>query len=179
MIKDIVLLICITACIALAYFGYQELSKDNSSKYDQIQATIVNVLLKDNFVQSSSSVGNTKIIDRRTQYEVWPQYQYTVNNRIYNGQYKLATFSSMSMAQNEYNNIMKNPTRQKLTVYYEKANPGNSAFSFPKNNAIGFFAGAVVLLIVGLVVKFGQFNFVPNQQQGIENVVIFNRQLFK
>ena len=80
MIKDIVLLICITACIGLAYFGYQELSKDNSSKYDQIQATIVNVLLKDNFVQSSSSVGNTKIIDRRTQYEVWLIIEYIMVN---------------------------------------------------------------------------------------------------
>ena len=179
MIKDVVLLICILACIVLAYFGYQELSKDNSSKYSQIQATIVNVLLKDNFVQSSSSVGNTRIINNTTQYEVWPQYQYTVNNKIYSGQYKLATYNSMSMAQNEYNNIMKNPTRQKITVFYEIANPGISAFSFPKNNSIGFFAGAVVILIVGLVVKFGQLNFVPNQQQGIENVVIFNRQLFK
>ena len=179
MIGDIVLVICIIACIALAYFGYKELSKDNSSKYAQIQATIVNVRLKDNFVQSTSSVGNTKIVDRRTEYEVWPQYQYTVKGKLYTGEYKLAKYSSMSMAQNEYNDIMRNAARQKLSVYYEIANPGNSALNFPKNNAIGFFVGAFVVLIVGLVAKFAKFTFVSPQQQGIENVVVFNRSLFK
>jgi hypothetical protein len=177
MIRDIVLLICILGCIALAYFGYQELSKDNSSKYKQTQATVVNVLIKDNFVQTSSSVGNTKIINNTTQYEVWPQYQYTVDNKMYSGQYKLATYNSMSIAQNEYNRIMRTASIDKLSIYYEIANPGNSAFNFPKNNAFGFFAGAVVVLIVGLVAKYGQFNFA--QPQRIENVVVFNRQLFK
>jgi len=177
MFKDIILIICIIACIALAYFGYKELSKDNSSKYAQIQATIVNVRLKDNFVESTSSFGNTQIVDRRTEYEVWPQYQYTVNSKLYTGEYKFATYSSLFMAQNEYNDIMKNPVRQKISIFYEIKNPSNSAFSFPKNNAIGFFVGAVVVLIVGLIAKFGQFNFV--QTRPYENVVIFNRSLFK
>ena len=179
MIRDIILAICVLGCIVLAFFGYKELSKDNSSKYAKIQATIVNVRLKDNFVQSSSSFGNTKIIDRRTEYEVWPQYQYTVNKNVYTGEYKLAKYSSMSMAQNEINDIMKNAFRQKLIVYYEIANPRNSAFSFPKNNSVGFFIGSVVVLIIGLIAKFAQFNFIQPQQQGIENVVIFNRSLFK
>jgi len=179
MIRDIILVICLIGCIALAYFGYQELSKDNSSKYAQTQATVVNVLLKDNFVQTSSSVGNTKIINNTTQYEVWPQYQYTVNNKMYTGQYKLATYNSMSMAQNEYNRIMQTASVNKLSIYYEIANPGISAFNFPKNNAFGFFVGAIVVLIIGLVAKYGQFNFAQPQQKGIENVVVFNRQLFK
>jgi len=85
----------------------------------------------------------------------------------------------MSMAQNEYNRIMQTASVNKLSIYYEIANPGISAFNFPKNNAFGFFVGAIVVLIIGLVAKYGQFNFAQPQQKGIENVVVFNRQLFK
>lgn len=180
MLGKIILIICILVSLALGYFGYIELSKDNSSKYQQITAKIVDVRLKDNYSQNTTTVGNTQIINRTTKYELWPQYQYTVNDVIYNGQYKLGLFSSMSNAQNEINSIMRTPSRQKIQVYYEIEKPTRSALNFEKNNATAFFIGSVVVLILGLIAGFAKFT--PGRQQpdsDIKNVVIFNKELFR
>jgi len=180
MIGTIILIICIIASIALGYFGYLELSKDNSSKYNQINANIINVRLKDNYTQNTTTVGNTQIVNRITKYELWPQYQYTVNGKIYNGEYKLGLYDSMSNAQNEINEIMRLPSRKIITVYYEISNPAKSSLGFSKNNAMPFFAGSVVLLILGLIAGFGKFSTSKSQPvEDIKNVVIFNKSLFK
>jgi hypothetical protein len=180
MFKTVVLIICVIASVALGYFGYLELSKDNSSKYKQITANIVNVRLKDNYTQNTTTVGSTQIVNRITRYEVWPQYQYTVNGIKYIGEYKLALYNSMSDAQNEVNNIMRTPTRQKMSVYYEIDRPSRSALNFAKNNAVPFFAGSVVVLILGLIVGFGKFTVgQPQPASDIKNVVVFNKSLFR
>jgi len=180
MFGNIILIICIIASIALGYFGYLELSKDNSSNYKQITANIVNVRLEDSYSQNTTTVGNTQIVNRTTRYELWPQYQYTVNGIIYSGEYKLGLYDSMSYAQNEINNIMQTPERRKIPVYYEISNPSISALNFAKNNAVPFFAGSAVVLILGLIAKFAKFT--PGQlrpDSDIKNVVIFNKSLFK
>jgi hypothetical protein len=180
MIGTLILIICIIASLALGYFGYLELSKDNSSKYNQINANIINVRLKDNYTQNTTTVGNTQIVNRITKYELWPQYQYTVNGKIYNGEYKLGLYDSISYAQNEVNSIMNTPSRKIITVYYEISNPSKSALGFSKNNAMQYFAGSVVLLILGLIAGFGKFTSgQPQPESDIKNVVIFNKSLFK
>ena len=58
------------------------------------------------------------------------------------------------MAQNEINNIMGTPSRKNITVFYEIAAPNRSVLNVAKNNSVGYYVGAVVFVIFGLIINF-------------------------
>ena len=133
--------------------------------------------MTDKVSQSQSSVSNVTIVNRTTTYQLTANYVYTVDKKNYNGSYALGQYSSYLMAQNEINNIMSTPSRKNITVFYEIAAPNRSILNVAKNNSIGYFIGAVVFVIIGLLIFFTtSITFylpesTPYQQS---NVVIYN-----
>ena len=148
------MVLSIIVAIVLGYFAYLEHSKDNTKLHQQIQATIIKVLLKEHDVTGNTTrIGKLTVVNKTKMYEVWPQYQYKVNNVLHTGEYKTNVYNSIAAAQNESNAIM-NRTNKGITVFYVKANPAFSALSYPKNNMTGYLIGASIAVFIAILTRF-------------------------
>lgn len=147
------MVLSIILAVTLGYFAYLEHTKDNSILHQSIQATIMKVLIKERDVTgNSASIGGITIVNKRKTYEVWPQYQYKVNNVLYTGEYKTNVYNSISAAQNEYNYVMNN--NKQIKIFYVRANPKSSALSYPKNNMKPYLIGACVAGVVAIITRY-------------------------
>jgi len=172
-IKNIVFYVGLVISVILAFLAYNERTKDNSNLYQLVPAVLYNVRIQSKNIQSTSSAGSITIVNNNTQYELYNQYKYTVDGKEYIGEYLNGSYNSYSIVQNEINNRMAN---KNINVYYEKANPSKSVINYSKNNLMGYAIGSVVVLIISLIIKFGNFSNItytspistPNR------VIIFN-----
>jgi len=177
MLRTIGLVICLIIAVVLGYYGYKEISVDRTNLYQQIPADIISVSMNNRIINSQSKSNNITFINNKTVYDLIANYKYVVNEKEYFGSYNIGEYSSYFIATEEKNNIMNNPNRKKINIFYEKLNPSKSSLTISKNNSIGYFIGSAVFVVIGLVIKFAQI--IQTDQQRLENVVIYNRSLFK
>lgn len=172
-IQEIGFYIGLVISIILGYLAYNERSKDNSNLYQLVPAVLYNVRIQSKNVQSTSSTGSLTIVNNNTQYDLYNQYKYKVDGREYTGEYLNGSYTSYLVVQNEINNRMAN---KNINVYYEKANPSRSVQNYSKNNLIAYAAGAIIVLILSLLVKFGTFSYMTpmNNQMNPNRVIIYN-----
>jgi len=155
MIVNILFAICIIATMTFGILAFRERNRDHSTNYQQINAKIIRMSIRDQDVNDGyTRVGNVSIVRRHKIYQMWPTYQYDVGGTAYLGEFMANTFNSSEMAQLEYSNIMANPARQQVVVYYDKTNPSKSMLTFDKNNNTKYYlVGMFLSMFVAVMVK--------------------------
>jgi len=123
-----------------AVLASREYSKDNSSLYQKVNAKIT-----ESESESIYDDNNNKSIN------IYAVYKYTVDKNDYRGRYLHGNYSVL-FQQMGYNEILNG--NRDIQVYYEKANPINSAKSFPKNNFVLYAGIAVAGVIAALIAAF-------------------------
>ena len=172
-IQEIGFYIGLVISIILGYLAYNERSKDNSNLYQLVPAVLYNVRVESKSVQNTSSTGSITIINNNTQYNLYNQYKYTVDGKEYTGEYLNGNYTSYLIVENEIKNRKAN---KNINVYYEKANPSRSVQNYSKNNLIAYAIGAIIVLIISFLIKFGTFSYMPpmNNQMYPNRVIIYN-----
>jgi hypothetical protein len=123
-----------------AVLASREYSKDNSSLYQKVNAKIT-----ESESESIYDDNNNRSIN------IYAVYKYTVDKNDYRGRYLHGNYSVL-FQQMGHDEILNG--KRDIEVYYEKANPSNSAKSFPKNNFILYAAITVACVIGALIAAF-------------------------
>jgi len=141
--RDIITSIFIIVVGIFGMLAYREHSKDNSSLYEKVDAKITDV-------QSETIYDNNNV----PSINLYAAYKYTVDKNDFTGRYLHGNYSVL-FQQTGYNEILNG--KRDIKVFYEKANPMNSALSFPKNNFILYAVITVVAVVVAIVSAFVTF----------------------
>ena len=147
-VSDFVSIILLILACVFGYLAFNERSKDNSTLYQSVSAVIYDVYTEPQYTTDANGYNYV-------QYQLFPMYKYTVGQNQFVGRYLEGTYNEgyQGVAYSRILNGEKN-----MNVFYEKANPSNSARSFPKNNFMMYLVLTAVAIFIAIIVKFGKFS---------------------